>query len=582
MKTTTPLLFFLLIAIAVSSWCLALRYRGASDFTDTVNYMAQAGALGDGRQFNHARIAWEDYVSGQGNLNATMSYPGQIFSLGLGGLSKAFNRPLELWMILAFNFFVYVLCCVFCLLFLARHLQGWEFFLVGFFSLTNFFVITACVSTGTDGLGFAFLLLTLWLCSLKKPRAFAIGVVFGVSFFVRAHLAIFALFAPILFCEKFNRSAIRCAFPYVLGILCAYGGVFGVLKLYVAPPLPPMTVAQYAQTHGLPFTMPDENQEMREQEKVSDNKSLSTFGWYYRQIAASFPTLKNYGVGWMTLGAYQTMGPTSWCFGPLFVAVFFSLFFRWSNTLIARYSLYVVCTFVTFFCAAYMLLVPAPAETMVHELKTLGRYFCYFFPLLPLSFWLIVRELLSPDMALIQPLEKMKQKIFGQFPDSRLILAGILLCLVFPGCFAYWGYGAALLARIPVRQGPIVFHGDDLLRKELRDLPPDCLVMSNNFTAVQSFSSVKHVVQNPASPEDFRRNKNNHLLEALVMFARSAKVKMTENEKEMWIAELNKDAIIDEQGNRFVKVCSHQGEGATEVLVERRTFVVYRREADRR
>jgi len=134
------LFFFLLIAIAVSSWFLALQYRGASDFTDTVAYMAQAKYLSNERQFNPARIYWDDFSSGAGNLNAAMHYPGQLFSFSIGMLAKVLNRPLDVWMILAFNFTAYVFTCIFCLLFLARHLRGWEFFLIGFFSLTNYFV----------------------------------------------------------------------------------------------------------------------------------------------------------------------------------------------------------------------------------------------------------------------------------------------------------------------------------------------------------------------------------------------------------------------------------------------------------
>ena len=113
------------------------------------------------------------------------------------------------------------------------------------------------------------------------------------------------------------------------------------------------------------------------------------------------------------------------------------------------------------------------------------------------------------------------------------------------------------------------------MRKELHDFSPDCMVISNNSTAVQTFSSIKHVVQLPGAPEDFLRNKNNHLLDALIVFHKA--VGVTDEEKEKWTEELNKDAIVDEQGNQFIKVCSHQGEGADDDVVNKRTFVVYRR-----
>jgi len=261
------------------------------------------------------------------------------------------------------------------------------------------------------------------------------------------------------------------------------------------------------------------------------------------------------------------------------MVVLVSLLFQWSNPIITRYSLYFICTFVTFYCSAYMLLIAGPAEMMIKELKTLGRYFCYFFPLLPLLFWLIIRERLSPETKLFPFLERVKRSVFGQSLDSRLVLTGIMLGLVFPSCFAYWGYGAALLAKIPVRQGTIVYQGDNLLRSELRDFPPDSMVMSSHFTAIQTFSPIKHVVQNPASRDEFLRNKNNHLLDALILFpkAMGAKTKMTELEKEQWTEELDKDIIVDDQGNQFVKTCSHQGEGAFDGHINRRTFVIYRR-----
>jgi len=573
------LAFFLLLVIALSSWWLALHYRGASDFTDTHGYMAQAKYLSHERQFNPARITWEDYASGEGNLNAMMHYPGQLFSLTIGRIAKVLHRPLDMKMIVAFNFCVYVFTSVFCLLFLTRHLRGWEFFLIGFFSLTNYFVMATPVSTLTDGLGFAFFVFALWLSSLKRKRYFIIGTVFGLSFFVRAHLAIYALFFPLLLCERFNKRAIRYTLLYVLGIVCAYGSLLGGLKLYVKSPDPPVTVAQYAHTQGLHFTLPEDQQDVHQQKTTNVNDNLSTFGWYRRQIFASLPTLKEYGIGWVTLGAYQTLGPASWWCGPLFMVVALALLFRWTTPTITRYSLYVVCTLVTFYCAAYVLLQPGPVTKMIGELTTLGRYFCYFFPLLPLVFWLILRERLLPDMQFIPFLEKIKQKVFGQTLDARLVLTGIVLCLVFPSCFSYWGYGAALLAKMPVRQGTVVFRGDDILRQELSVFPPDAMVLSSRYFAVHVFSSVKHVVQCPASVDDFLQNKNNHLLDALVMFPRDlhATVKMTDSEQQRWWDELSKDIIVDEQGNRFVKVCSHNGEGGDADTRNRRTFVLYRR-----
>jgi hypothetical protein len=566
----------LLLVTVVFSWFLVLQYRGANDFTDTVAYMAQAKYLSGERQFNPARIFWEDFSAGTGNLNATMNYPGQVFSLTIGMISKMLNSPLEMWMILAFNFFVYLFCCIFCLLFLARHLRGWELFIIGFFSLTNYYVMCACVSTGTDALGFALLLFALWLSSLKKKRYFIIGIVFGISFFVRAHLAIFALFFPLLLFEKINKHAIRCTALCVLGIICAYGGVFGLLKAYVVPQPPPFSVVQYAQERGIPFDAPDN----QEQNVTSDsNKSFSTFGWYSRQISESLPTLKQYGVGWVTFGAYKTLGPASWCFGPLFFVVLVSLLFKWSNPYLTRYTLYVAGTLVTFYCAAYMLLVPAPTEKMVGELMSLGRYFCYFFPLLLLVFWLLVRELVPPGLQFLPFLERAKQKIFGQTLDSRLFMTGVLLCLIFPTCVGYWGYGAALLAKMPVRQGTVVFQGDKILRQELSEFLPDSMVMSSRYFAVHVFSPIKNVVQSPASLDDFLQNKNNHLLDALILFPEDmgATIKMADSEKERWSEELEKDIIIDEQGNQFVKVCSHDGEGGSEDLRSRRTFVIYRR-----
>ena len=562
------LLVCLLILLAVASWFLALQYRGASDFTDTLGYMAQAKYLVGERQFNPARISWENFARGEVNPNATMSYPGQLFSLGIGTVAKILNRPLEMWMIVAFNFFVYVLCSVLCLLLLLRHLRGWEFLLVGFFSLTNYFVLCACASTGTDGLGFAFLLLALWLGSLQKKRPLIIGLVFGTSFFVRAHLAIFALFFPLLLSDKINRHAIRSTCLFVLGIVCAYGGVFGVLKLYVIPQLPPPVVA-HVEKSGNQVPTSDS----------SDRESFSTFGWYNRQISESLPTLKQYGIGWITLGAYKTLGPASWCFGPLFFFVAAALLFKWGNPHITRYALYLVCTFATFYGAAYMLLVPAPTEKMIGELSTLGRYFCYFFPLLPLVFWLIVRESLPQELTFFPFFEKIKQRLFGQAMDARLMATGILFCFVFPSCFGIWGYGAALLAKIPVRQGTFFFQGDVVLRKELDAFPPESVVMSSRYTAVQVFSPIKRVVQCPASFDDFLQNETNRLLEGLVMFPKNvnATIKMTDTEQARWLEELNKDLIVDAHGNQFVKVCSHQGEGGDEDLVNKRTFVVFRR-----
>ena len=575
-KHSTLILSLLLVVIAVSSWFLALQYRGASDFTDTLGYMAQAKYLSGERQFNPARISWEDFASGGGNLNAAMHYPGQVFSLAIGMVATILNRPLEMWMILAFNFLVYVFCCVFCLLFLARHLSGWEFFIIGFFSLTNYFVMCACVSTGTDALGFAFFLFALWLGSLKKKRSFTLGVVFGISFFVRAHLAIFALLFPLLLCERFNKQAIRSTCLYVLGIVCSYGCVLGLLKAYVVPQSPPLTVVQYAQDRGIPFDVPNNREH---DTTVDENKSFSTFGWYSRQISESLPTLKQYGIGWVTLGAYQTLGPASWCFGPLFFAVLVSLLFKWSHPSLTRYSLYVVGTLVTFYCAAYTLLVPAPTEKMVGELSTLGRYFCYFFPLLPLVFWLIFRELVPPGLKLFPFFERAKQTLLGSALDSRLILTGVLLCFIFPSCLGYWGYGTALLMKMPVRQGTVVFAGDPVLREELSKFSPDCMVMSSRFAAVQVFSPIRHIVQCPASLDDFLQNKNNHLLDALIMFPKDvdATIKMTDSEKERSLEELAKETIVDEQGNQFVKVCSHQGEGGDEDIRNKRTFVIYRR-----
>ena len=576
-----PVVFsFCLIVIALASWFLALQYRGASDFTDTLGYMAQAKYLSNDRQFNPARISWENFTNGEGNLSTTMHYPGQVFSLTTGMVAKILGKPLEMWMIIAFNFFVYVLSCVLCLLFLARHLRGWEFFIVGFFALTNYFVMAACVSTGTDGLGFAFLLLALWLSSWEKKRPILISLVFGVSFFVRTHLAIFAMFFPLLLFDRFNKHAFRCTTLYVLGICCAYGTVLSCLKVYVVPPAPPQTVLQYAQTKGIPFVVPEESQHAHEQsETTSNNKSFSTFGWYHRQISASLPTFKQYGGGWMTLGVYQTLGPASWCFGPLFFAIALSLLFRWSHPIITRYSLYVVGTLFTFYCAAYTLLIPGPPETMIGELKTLGRYFCYFFPLIPLLFWLIVRELIPTEMKFFPLLERMKQKVFGQTLDTRLMMTGILFCFVFPSCFGIWGYGAALLTKIPVRQGTVVFQGDDILRRELSVFSSESMVMSSRCDAVQVFSSIRHVVQSPVSSDDFLQNKNNHLLDALVLFpqAMNATIKMSDEEKARWLEALSQDFITDEQGNQFLKVCEHQGEGGDEDLRNRRTFVIYRR-----
>jgi hypothetical protein len=142
-----------------------------------------------------------------------------------------------------------------------------------------------------------------------------------------------------------------------------------------------------------------------------------------------------------------------------------------------------------------------------------------------------------------------------------------------------WGYGAALLAKMSVRQGTLFFQGDDVLRKELDVFPPKSIVMSSRYTAVQVFSPIRRVVQCPASLDDFLQNTTNHLLDALVMFPQNvnATVKMTDQEQAEWIEELGKDRIVDVQGNQFVKVCSHQGEGGDEDIINKRTFVVFRR-----
>jgi hypothetical protein len=389
-----------------------------------------------------------------------------------------------------------------------------------------------------------------------------------MSFFVRAHLAIFALFFPLLLFDRINKQAIRGTCLFVLGIACAYGGVFGLLKLYVTPQPPPLVVVHV-----------EESDNPGSAEGSSENKGFSTFGWYTRQISESLPTLKQYGIGWLTLGAYKTLGPASWCFGPLFFFVAISLLFKWSHPPITRYSLYIVCTFVTFYCASYTLLVPAPTEKMIGELTTLGRYFCYFFPLMPLVFWLIVRELLPSELSFCPLLEKIKQRLFGQAMDTRLVATGILFCFVFPSCLGIWGYGAALLAKMPVRQGTLFFQGDEILRQELDVFPPESIVMSSRYTAVQVFSPIRRVVQCPASFDDFHQNKTNHLLDALVMFPKdvNATIKMSDQERAKWLEELSKDLIVDAQGNQFIKVCTHQGEGGDEDIINRRTFVIFRR-----
>lgn len=579
-RTSLFVCSLLLLLVALSSWSLALRYRGASDFTDTLGYMAQAKYLSNDRQFYPTRISWEGFVNGTHNLHTPASYPGQFFSLGVGWFAKILGLPLEMWVVLLFNFCVYVLCCILCMSFLARHVRGWEFLLIGFFSLTNYFVMSACVSTLTDCLGFALLLLALWFSTLNKKRHFIIGIIFGVSLFVRAHLTIFALFFPLLLFEKWSKRVVPCTLLYIFGIVCAYGCGYGFLKCYVVPQPPPFSVMQYAQTREMPFVVPEDTPNNQEQDQShATKKSFSTLGWYSRQIYASLPTLREYGVGWMTLGAYQTLGPASWCFGPLFFLVVVSLLFRWSNPIILRYSLYLVCTLGTFYCAAYMLLIPGPTEIMIDEFKTLGRYFCYFFPLLPLLVWFIIKELISPETKFFAFLEGIKQKIFGQTLDSRLVATGILFCCVFPTNIAFWGYGAALLAKVPVRQGPIVFQGDRTLRHELATLTANSMVMSSRCDAVQVFSDVRHVVQSPTTPDQFLQNKNNHLLDALVLFphAMGATIKITDSEIEAWQEELKKDLIVDEQGNQFIKVCTHHGEGADTDMETRRAFMIYRR-----
>ena len=569
----------LIFLVSIASWGLALKYRGASDFSDTVNYMASGKSLAADHTFMPHKVQWDEFVAGKGNLNDPLSYPGQLFSLGIGWFSKLIGEPIQFWHILVLNFIFYCVGCWFCLLFLARYLKGFELLVIGFLTTTSYYVFSATVSTLSDGIAWTIFVIALWLSTHEKKHVILCGLLFGISFFIRVHMAIFALFFPLLLCDKFDKKMMMRTLVFYLTVLVSYAGVNGFLHYYTTES-PAISVSEFAQSKGIDADFPTVDEA---EDHVTTTSGLATFGWYHGHLK-KLDTLKHYGIGWFTKGIFLTVGPVSYFFGPLFFIVLLSLLLSWNDAYLYRCAVFLVCTFFVFYASAYILLAPGSPEQMIGELTTLGRYFCYFITLLLPIFWVVARERLSvPDWKWGCAIATIVRRIplLNKLENPRMVMVALFLFAIFPASLSYWGYGAALLTGANVRSGIVRYQSDNELTEHLADLTSDSLVLCARSTPIQVFTPVRFCVAMPRTPQEFFDNTNNHLFDAIVVYPNSFSLHVpgiTEDEIQAWKTELEKDVLTDCQGNRFVKVHTCDGEGMSDSTREMRAFTVFRRE----
>lgn len=577
-KITFGLIVLLFMIISACTWFLTVGYRGASDFTDTFNYMGQGKYLLERREYNPAVVPWEDFIEGKGNLNAQFSYPGQLFSFLSGAFSKFCGPFPALWHVLAFNLVCYLFGCLFCMLFLSKYLKGMELFFIALLTTNSYYVMTACAYTTSDGLGWAIFTLLLWINSHEKKHPILCGIIFGISFYARVHMAIFALFFPIIMNEKVDKTAIFRTVVFVLAMMLSYAGGKLFLHHYVQHQSP-LSIAQYAESKGIKPDLPTPEMETSlERNNTATIDSSNTFAWYRGHLASRYGALKQYGPEWLSKGAYYTMGPTSYFFGPVFFIVLMSLFIRWNNSEMYRYAMFAVFSFILFHALTFLLMQVGPSDKMITELKTLGRYFCYPITVLFPVFWVLLRDqVLSRRIMLPKFLVKAPGGKSTIGKNYRMILTGLFLCAVFPGIFTIWGYGAARLIDIPVTKGQIAYEGDELLREELAKLPEESLVLTSRSSLIHVLSHIRYIVRVPHTIDEFRESGNNRLLSALVIFPAHVH-KSTAEEAAAWREEIENDVIIDNSGNVFRRTCYYDGKGLNENVRTSRTFAVYVRE----